>query len=317
MKKQVLFIGAGRRVSLAELFIQQDFEVTSYETTNMVPISSVAEVIIGKKFKDPEIINDLLGVIQKLKNKNPYQNPLVIPLMDEAIEIVSSLQSVSGMHQLPVSGWEASGICYDKKKFEEWMVSNFPNIYPKNDNSFKFIIKPRFGFGSHGIETGKPGEQKLIEEKVESISVIQKFIKGTEYSVDAYFNKENKYIDGIVRERLRVFDGEVISSAVVYEPRLTDLVKEVGEKLQLQGPTCFQFIMEDFTHDIYLIEINARFGGGYTLTHAAGLDMISMLDKEYVQQLNYDWNYLVPADGVIKKKFLRMERSFRDTFFEI
>lgn len=52
----VLFLGGGKRVSLAEYFINKGkdkgFKVNiySYELTNQVPISSVAEVIVGLKW---------------------------------------------------------------------------------------------------------------------------------------------------------------------------------------------------------------------------------------------------------------------------
>ncbi len=311
MRKIVLFVGGGRRTSLAELFIKEGFEVYSYETSEQVPVSQFATVIKGYKWNDPNIVNHFLGELQRLKNLTPYVPVLIIPLMDEATKFVSQLQYLSGMHELPVAGWMQTDICLDKKLFEEFMLENFKDYFPYYIPNEEYIIKPRKGFGSKGIKKNPP--TITLEED----EVLQRLIKGTEYSVDAYFNKDNHYIDSVVRERLRVFDGEVISSAVDYQPKLSEITKEIGEKLQLQGPTCFQFIIERGTWRPYLIEINARFGGGYTLTHAAGLNMISMLDKEYVQQLNYDWNYLVPENGIIKKKFLRMERSFRDTFFEL
>jgi carbamoylphosphate synthase large subunit len=60
-----------------------------------------------------------------------------------------------------------------------------------------------------------------------------------------------------------------------------DLVKNVVEKLGIVGPACTQVIIEEETNDPYLIECNARFGGGTVLSIYAGLDMIEMIKEEY------------------------------------
>jgi hypothetical protein len=83
----VLFVGGGRRVSLAELFKKNGFDVFSYELNSSVPISENSTIILGKSWSDPDLENDL---IDKIKN---YKINLVVPLQDEAVAMCALLKN--------------------------------------------------------------------------------------------------------------------------------------------------------------------------------------------------------------------------------
>ena len=86
-KLNVLFLGGAKRVSLAEHLIDTarrkglDVEVYSYELDEFVPIASVGTVILGLRWKDENIIPDLLSVIRE---KDIH---IVLPFVDPAVEI--------------------------------------------------------------------------------------------------------------------------------------------------------------------------------------------------------------------------------------
>jgi carbamoyl-phosphate synthase large subunit len=54
-----------------------------------------------------------------------------------------------------------------------------------------------------------------------------------------------------------------------------------------------QLFANDETHEVYAIEINPRFGGGYPLSHYAGANFLRNLIKEYIdgESISYsdDW----------------------------
>ena len=45
---------------------------------------------------------------------------------------------------------------------------------------------------------------------------------------------------------------------------------------------CFQYIVNTISGKVYLIEINARFGGGCIVSLDAGFDMVGMILQEYI-----------------------------------
>ena len=185
------------------------------------------------------------------------------------------------------------------------MIDNFPNYYPISNNLPK-IAKPRFGFSSKEIIFINDDSQ--LSEIDKTKFVIQKRLFGKEYSSDAYFDKFGNFIDCVVRERIRTSGGEVISSMTLYNEEIYQACKIIGERLKLEGPTCFQFIVENETPKI--IEINSRFGGGCILSMESGLDMINLIKKDY---FGFDFFY----ESLSWKRNLLMERYFSETFFEI
>ena len=292
----VLLVGAGRRVSLAEEFVKNGFSVFAYELGFTVPISSVSTVVKGLKFNDQHLHVDMKYTITN------YKIDLVVPLQDDAVYKCSLITNC----KVACSSAKASEICLDKVKFEKWCLANFPQFYPKSTGSYPKIYKPKFGFGSRGIVVArnKSEDPKLSPDEY----VIQKFIDGKEYSVDGYFDLNSKMIDCVPRERIRVANGEVISSRTVEFKELQKMTKLIGQRMKLKGPTCFQFIVGQDGKP-FIMEINARFGGGAVLSMHAGLPLIAMIKKDH---FNYDYDYKV---GSWKRNVL-MERANREFYYE-
>lgn len=292
---KVLFIAAGRRVSLAKRFIEHGFDVYSYETEIECPIKSVAQIIEGKRWSDPNIRQDILNVIEELKPD------LVIPLSDHATPILSSI-----VYRGIVTGSGRSNtICLDKKKFEEFLSkeSYYPTIVPNEP----VILKPVKGANSKGLIKTTWEEYGA---KLDANYVAQRLIDGFEISVDAYFNKFSKMIDAVPRKRIEVQGGEVSRSITL--PRnsygVVELTRLVGERIGVVGPTCTQFII-DKDNKPYIMEVNARFGGGVILSLEAGFDQIRLLKDEWV-----DGKLVLPALHDWKAN-LSMTRYFQEYFY--
>jgi carbamoyl-phosphate synthase large subunit len=295
---KVLLIAAGRRVSLAQRFISHGFDVYSYETEVECPIASVATIIEGKRWAEPNIREHILDTI------NDIEPDLVIPLSDHATPILSSIP-YKGV--VTASG-RTNTICLNKKKFEETLWDR--DYYPKVD-WHDVIVKPIFGANSKGIEKMRYEEYEIRAEEFIETHIAQTCIHGFEISVDAYFNKFSKMIDAVPRKRVEVQGGEVSRSTTL--PRdsfdVVKITKEVGEKIGLVGPVCAQYIIDHWTNKPYIMEINSRFGGGVILSLEAGFDQIQLLKDEWVDgklclpQL-YDW-----------KPNFSMTRYFQEYFY--
>lgn len=293
MLKKVLFVGGGRRVELAKLFLSRNYAVTAYEISKNVPIASVANIIRGKEWYSEETYYQL---------KESYDvYDLILPLHDGAITLLSTLADDVSSANIVVSGHIASNIACNKREFQKYMLKFFPELYPDpKDWDGKFILKPNFGFGSRNIiYSDMPVTKRGY--------VTQAFVEGKEYSVDAYFSPDTGYVDSVPRERIRVAGGEVLTSLTERNTTLQTIVKTIGDKLKIFGPANFQFILNK--DGIYCIEINARFGGGFTFSMKAGFDVISMLERDYLSSDSYNYIENSWMNNVL------LERSYRDHLF--
>lgn len=301
--KNVLFLGGGRRVELAKRFKENEWNIFSYEISYKVPISSIAVVISGKSWKDSQIYQDIINVV----NKNDIE--LVIPLQDEAVIIASRLKSLlPDSVAVLASPPETALTCFDKSKFEKFMLDNFGEYYPSFNYSFPTILKPRFGFGSRNIHEidGYYGFWASVNQ---GDYILQRKITGIEYSVDSYFDRDGNWVDSIPRERIRTCSGEVITSKTVYDEKLISVTKKVNLSLGVIGPSNTQIIVDRIGRP-YIIEINARFGGGYTLSIEAGLDVINLIERDYFGgKCSY-------TSGSWKNNLV-LERSYRDHYFQV
>jgi len=272
MKNRVLLVGAGRRYSMVEHFKNNNFEVYCYEINDLIPVSKNSQIIQGLKFTDNDFKDHLLQTIKRLKID------LCIPFMDECIPILAEIKNLVEDCTVLVSEKNVSEICYDKIKFEKWMIENFLEYYPE-PNDFPKIAKPRFGFSSKELHYI---HNKLEENRIDKFKfVIQKQLTGKEFSCDAYFDKNGKIIDCVIRERIRTAGGEVVSSKTLYDKKIYKLCKIIGEKMGLIGPICFQFMSDNESPKV--IEINSRFGGGCILSLEAGFPIINLkMEKKLI-----------------------------------
>lgn len=301
---RVLFVGGGRRVSLAERFIKHGFQVFSYETDANCPIAKVATVIVGKKWSDVDVATHILNIMAG------YQIDLAIPLQDHATTILSRIkqEALSLGTKIPTANEEVNAICLNKKLFEN-KLQNWEH-YPKMIEDQDVIIKPAFGFNSKGIK-------KILFKEYENYYqdhpdlIAQRLIKdGFEISVDAYFNKYGKMIDGVPRRRLEVQGGEVSKSITLDRDayNVLSLTKQVGEEIGVVGPVCVQFITDQNNYP-FIMEINARFGGGVILSLEAGLDIVGLIKQEYLDEIE-----CVPTEYDWKSNF-GMVRYFQEHFY--
>lgn len=316
----ILFLGGGRRVTLAELFIKRGHKIFAYERSYSVPIASVAEVIIGLRWLDRIIVQDLNGII--IDNKID----LMIPLQDEAVQLLSMNKDKFKCKCL-VGSFKSSNVALDKQLLSYFINKYYPELHidttlitelnaDESDNYFTsiaypIIVKPVAGFNSRNITKVYDiiHARKLFKEivKTKESYIFQPIIEGTEYTVDGYITIDNMFVDAVPRERMRVDGGEVVTSKTKDLPRLVNYTKNIGLDLGIVGPYNIQYIVNG--DNIKIIEINARFGGGCTLSIEAGLDMPYFIESEYSNQ---PFSY---TKGSWIKNLL-MERAYRDFYYK-
>ena len=101
--------------------------------------------------------------------------------------------------------------------------------------------------------------------------MIQEYISGTEYTVDVFCDMESNIISHVIRERVSTKAGISVVGRVCKNQTITEQVEKVVKELKLKGPSCMQFIVDQFAKP-YLIECNPRLGGGTYISTLAGVN---------------------------------------------
>lgn len=305
----ILFLGGAKRVSMAEHFINagkssgKNVKIFSYELDHTVPISSVGKVIKGLKWKDKNILSHLTKII----NKNKID--IVIPFVDPSTVIASELNTKSIKNVfIPVCGVKECNVFFDKIKANEWFIdNNFP--VPIKTSSFPIIAKPRHGSASIGIKVlnNKMEYDTFVEKYPSTNYLFQRYVNAYEYSVDCYVSPVSRKIISIIpRKRIEVTGGEVTKTVTINHKKIINLSSNLLRVAGLVGPVTIQFLEDVKTTDIYIMEVNPRFGGGAPASIVAGANMPLYILNEYLGKGNKPlkkWN-----------KNLLMVRAFREFY---
>lgn len=134
--------------------------------------------------------------------------------------------------------------------------------------TFPLIAKPVRGSASIGVRrlTGWP-QLKAVSDEADI--VVETLAPGSEYTVDVYVDRAGLARAPVPRRRLEVRAGEVSKAQVVRDAMLESLAVQTVRTLPgPYGPLNVQMFFDGRTASV--IEINARFGGGYPLTCRAG-----------------------------------------------
>lgn len=304
----ILFLGGAKRVSLAECLISagkqlgKTVHIFSYELDKYVPVASIGKIIIGLKWSDTAIFSHLE---QTISENNIH---IVLPFVDGATVVTARLKNQLKDVFIPVSPEQTCDIMFDKVKANEWFLENHIPV-PAYDEELPAIAKPRKGSASQGLVIMKTA-QDLNGFKAnykEEDFLIQRYITADEYTVDAYVSKEGQALSIVPRKRMEVTSGEVTKSITIRDKEVIELSKDIISKIRFEGPITLQFLRDKQTQQLYMMEINPRFGGGVVTSIKAGADACYMLLNEYLgntvkEITNWEENLI-------------MTRAFREFFY--
>lgn len=154
--------------------------------------------------------------------------------------------------------------------------------------SFPIVVKPRFGCGSISISIAYDEEElrcltkRAIREiessylkyesdaKVEKV-IYQELLSGQEYGADIINDLEGITQNVIVRRKIAMRSGETDIAELVDCPVIKNVLLNLGKKTRhLANMDCDIFLINNVP---YILELNARFGGGYPFSHMGGCDL--------------------------------------------
>lgn len=261
-KINILFLGGAKRVSIGKKFIEAgkslglEVHLYSYELQPIVPIRQIADIILGKRWSDKGIYDDLH------KNVEQFNIDVMIPFVDGAVEIAARYRDMAADVWVPVGSAEAAAAMFDKVKANALFISN--NLPVPGNKRFPMISKPRFGSASKGISIiEKPSDLRILSNNTSDEYLLQEYIKNRdEITVDCYVALDGRFITAVPRYRLEVQGGEVTSTLTFRNPEVEALVRRTIVAAGLTGAITVQMLRDKDSGRLMLMEINPRLGGG-------------------------------------------------------
>lgn len=279
----ILMLGGARRVSMAEQLIRSgqrmgaEVKIISYELMREVPIAIIAEVIIGLKWSDPKVVDDICRICRE-KEIN-----IVLPFVDGAIEIAARCKELLPDVFIPVIEPGLAEKMFDKVEAAKlFRDGNFeiPLTYNAINAELPAIAKPRHGSASRGIKIFNNMDELMHLENLQEY-LVQEFIENNrEYTIDCYISQEGEILTTVPRIRLEVMGGEVTRSMTVREDELIRRSREVVEYFGFRGPVTLQFLEDMDRQRFLLMEINPRLGGGVLCSIFAGAPITDYIIRE-------------------------------------
>lgn len=286
--KNVLISSVGAKVNVVKYFRR----ALANTGGGKVIACDVDPQALAKEFADefvlcPSTEDSEFGdwVKQLVKDK---QVELIIPTRDAELELYSRLKPELKQYLnclVMVSDTDALAKCIDKLNFYHWCKTegfNHPRVVEAAEvkaEDFPLISKPRRGSASVGIKVfHSVQEWQEAGAQIGENHVLQHFIEGQEYTIDAYVNSKGDVECCVPRKRLMVLNGESVRSVVDLRPDIIDQCTRLVKSLNARAILTVQGILGE--GGFYFTEVNARIGGGFSLSIESGADFVRLMIAE-------------------------------------
>lgn len=301
-KINVLILSAGRRVELVNCFKEARDKLGIMGNVVAVDLSSTAPALYHAdkyhlicRISDDKYIDEIIDICNK------EEINLIVPTIDTELYKLSKdkekIQSQTNAKVL-VSDINVIEICRDKYKTQLFFENNgfkiprliTEEIISNRGYEFPLFIKPLNG--SSSINTFKVTNDNELEFFLNYVQnpLVQEFIEGEEYTIDAFIDFEHNPITIAPRRRLATRSGEVLKGVVKKDREIIQEVKNVIEVLKPIGHITLQCMKTK--KGIEFIEINPRFGGGAPISIKAGANSPENLYKLLMGKiLKYNEDY--------------------------
>ncbi|WP_244783363.1 ATP-grasp domain-containing protein [Acinetobacter sp. F-1] len=299
----ILFTCAGRRnylINYCKQALNGQGIVLATDMSKLAPAMSDADIsLLVPSIYSEDYIPNLLSIVKE------YDINAIISLNDLELPILSNHKQVfteMGV-QVIVSDSLVIDICFDKIKTRDFLLSiglNTPLTYSNYNDAldaiksgqltFPLVLKPRWGSASIGIEFPESLEEfelayKLLmiklkntilfeasKNELDAAILIQQKLNGPEYGMDIVNDLDQEYFTTVVRKKLSMRAGETDKAVSVIDQHFSDIGEKISTNLKHIGNLDCDVFEQD--GELYVLELNPRFGGGYPFSHEAGMNTI-------------------------------------------
>jgi len=246
----------------------------------------------------PRYLETLLDICQE------HRVHLLLSLMDLELPLLAEHQErFRQVGTVPViSSPDVVGTCRDKWRTFRFLSSRgigCPKTYRSlaqardaldaGEISLPLVVKPRWGTASLCVSRAETRDQlplayehvsaQLAHTIIGSVGaehtgervLIQECLQGAEHGLDVVNDLEGNHVCTLARRKLSMRNGETERATTVSDERLHEVGRRIGEGLgHVFMLDCDVFVTGE---DVFVLELNPRFGGGYPFSHVAGADL--------------------------------------------
>ena len=266
----VLLTGVGKRYDIVSAFAQHA-TVIAADPNPLAPAQYAAHHRhTAPRIKDPEYVPALQEFCER------YGARAVVPLTDLDLEVLAQARAAG---QLPafVPDPHIARATFDK--YETHLLLNQqglpspPTVLPGEPaESYPVMVKPRRGSGARSIH--RADDEAAVDffvDYIEEPVMVQRFMDGPEFSVDALSDLGGRCLNAIPRTMIESRGGESIKGTVIADEELTALGVRVVEALGVRGPCTVQ-VFRDRSIGLGITDVNTRFGGAFPAPMYAALE---------------------------------------------
>ena len=312
----ILITSIGNKVNLVKYFRRALFNegtgmLFGSDIDPLVPTRSFLDRLLCSPPSDSPLFPEWL--VEQVKS---HQVRLIIPSRDEDLPQLARLKKLlhADYHcRVMVAEPDVIDICLDKSRFYYWCARHgfaYPEVLEKEQvkqQDLPLFVKPKTGSGSRYVYPVQSWQQwQDVKQDLGDDFLVQRFVSGQEYTLDVFVGQAGKVLSVVPRARLKTQHGESVHSRVELDQQLIKLATQLAEQLNLVGHNTIQCFKQQ--GEVLFSEVNARFGGGFTLGVEAGADTPRYLLREQksLAPLN---DHLSLQDG------LEMRRIHKDLFY--
>lgn len=345
LSPNVLISCAGRRNYLvgqfADALAGSGLVVATDASPHAVALVEADVAVTMPTVFDPHYVDALLETCRR------QDVGVVISVNDHELPILAAARErfLENGIWLVVSEPEVIAVCFDKMKTRSRLAKmglNVPATFttlPEVEAAlreravqFPLIVKPRWGSGSFGVFVVRDlqelqhscallagmTERSLFNNYAPEAGsgpiAVQQLIQGTEYGLDIVNDLDGCHVATFVKQKLGMRSGETDKAVTVVDPQLELLGRRLGDALgHIGNLDCDVMRLGD---ELFVLDLNPRFGGGYPFSHMAGANLpAAILAWARGDALQEDWLRIRP--GVVGAKCDRLvEIDLGETYAE-
>lgn len=309
----VMIASAGRRVGLLECFRRAGRDLgrpLRIIACDLEPELSAACQLADGWFKAPRV--DDPGYVDLMLEKAAENRvSLIVPTIDPELRPLA--ERVAEFAQLGcrvhVSAPSVIDIVRDKHETARVLgeaglptpqTADYEEVRADPDRwSWPLFMKPTAGSAGRNLSVVETPAD--LPRTIPEPMVLQELLRGPEFTVNMFIDDQGALQTVVPHRRIRIRAGEVEKGRTERLPELRDLGERIVAALpDLRGVACYQAILDE-TRGAKVIEINARFGGGYPIADHAGATFARWLLEEQLglaRTASDDWR-----EGVLMLRY--------------
>ena len=277
---KVLLINPGRRDYLVQYFLDlsNKFKMKIYIIDPNINIPSFKVSNKTKNFICPKSKNKRF--IPFLKNLIKKENIKVIfPLSEYELKKISKQKNFfkkKGI-EIIVSDQKIIEICQKKLKTYDFLKKikiKYPELIKFNDLKKKLPVIGKEVKGNSSKNQIIINTKDQIPKKKNKL-FFQKYIRSDEYGMDILNDLNGNFVHTCIKKKYQIRAGDTDKAKIINPKNFLWLAKKISSSLKHVGNLDIDFICKN--RKVYILDLNARFGGGYPFTHEYGYNYIERI----------------------------------------